>query len=141
MSVPIAARAVLTAFLLACLMSCAPHASPQATPAAAAPVTHPDFSGFWNLDARIPRDEALMKQVAPDTAFIDDTGPKELPAGDFGGLKLKPATLEATRKWNPYAYFPTNVIRASREIIHRGRTRSLPPNRPAKPIGNLEPSL
>ena len=81
------------------LTSCAPQA-PQT--AAAAPVTHPDFSGFWNLDARVPRDEALMKQVAPNTAFIDDTGPKEFPAGDFGGLKLKPAALEAVGKWNPY---------------------------------------
>jgi hypothetical protein len=50
----------------------------------------------------IARDESLMKLVAPNTAFLDDTGPKEFPAGDFGGLKLKPATLEATRKWNPY---------------------------------------
>jgi hypothetical protein len=112
MSVPIAARALCTAFLLACLTSCAQHASPQAAPAPAAPVTHPDFSGFWNLDTRIPRDAALMKQVAPDTAFIDDTGPKELPAGDFGGLKLKPAALAATRTWNPYAQLtPENACK------------------------------
>ncbi len=90
----------LIALSLTGLTACAPHASTQT--ATAAPVTHPDLSGFWNLDARIPRDEALMRQVAPNTAFIDDTGPKELPAGDFGGLKLKPAALEAVSKWNPY---------------------------------------
>ena len=72
-------------------------------PTASVPsAAHPDFSGFWNLDLHTPRDEALMMEVAPNTAFIDDTGPKELPAGDFGGLKLKPVALEAVRHWNPY---------------------------------------
>jgi hypothetical protein len=92
--------AALVAISLSGLISCAPRASTQT--ATAAPVTHPDLSGFWNLDTRVPRDEALMKQVAPNTAFIDDTGPKELPAGDFGGLKLKQAALDAVSKWNPY---------------------------------------
>ena len=68
--------------------------------AAAAP--HPDLSGFWNLDSKIPREESLMKRVAPNTAFLDDTGAKEFPKGEFGGLKLKPAALEATRTWNPH---------------------------------------
>jgi hypothetical protein len=85
----------LIAAALAGLTSCAPHASTQPVTAAPAPVTHPDLSGFWNLDVRVPRDEALMRQVAPNSALIDDTGPKELPAGDFGGLKLKPAALQA----------------------------------------------
>lgn len=84
--------------------------SAAATPPATA--AHPDFSGFWNLDVSIPRDEALMSQVAPNTAFLDDTGPKEFPAGEFGGLKLKPAALEATRKWNPYTQLtPENACK------------------------------
>src|SRR5262249_36280110 len=102
MSVAMAARAVLTAFSLACLSACAPQAPPQGAPAAAAAAqpaaAHPDLSGFWNLDVRIPQDEALMRQVAPNPAFLDDTGPKEFPAGEYGGLKLKPAALEAVRK-------------------------------------------
>lgn len=97
--IPVVVVVVLITLSVTGLISCAPQAPQTAT---AAPVTHPDFSGFWNLDARVPRDEALMKQVAPNTAFIDDTGPKEFPAGDFGGLKLKPAALEAVGKWNPY---------------------------------------
>ena len=86
---------------------------PAAAPVVAAPVTHPDLSGFWNLDMSVARDDDLMKQVAPNTAFIDDTGPKELPAGDFGGLQLKPAALEAARKWDPYTQLtPENACKA-----------------------------
>jgi hypothetical protein len=100
----------LIAISLTGLTSCAPHASPQT--ATAAPVTHPDLSGFWNLDTRVPRDESLMRRVAPNTAFIDDTGPKELPAGDFGGLKLKQAALDAVSKWNPYTQLtPDNACK------------------------------
>jgi len=63
---------------------------------------HPDFSGFWNLDIRVPRDARLMKQVASNTAFLDDTGPKELPLGDYGGLRLTPAALEKAQHWDPH---------------------------------------
>jgi hypothetical protein len=82
-----------------------PGSAPAATgaaAAAAAPAAHPDLSGFWNLDIRIPRDPELMGKVAPNTAFLDDTGPVEFPAGNFGGLKLTPAAQEAARNWNPY---------------------------------------
>ena len=91
-----------------------PAAAPTATaPVVSAVVAHPDLSGFWNLDMSVPRDDELMKQVAPNTAFLDDTGPKEFPAGDFGGLKLKPAALEAARKWDPYAQLtPENACKA-----------------------------
>jgi hypothetical protein len=90
-----------------------PAATPAAaTPAVPTPVAHPDLSGFWNLDMSVARDEDLMKQVAPNTAFLDDTGPKEFPAGDFGGLKLKPAALEAARKWDPYTQLtPENACK------------------------------
>ena len=98
---------------LSILSACAPRA---ATPASAAPppaaATHPDLSGFWNLDVKIPRDEALMKEVAPNTAFLDDTGPKEFPAGEYGGLQLKPAALEAVKKWSPYTQLsPENACK------------------------------
>jgi hypothetical protein len=70
---------------------------------AAAPMKdgHPDLSGYWDLDARIPRDAALMKKIAPDTAVLDDTGPVEFPRGEYGGLKLKPAARDAADKWDP----------------------------------------
>ena len=92
----------LMLLLLAGVAGCTqPSHTPPAT--AAPPVAaHPDFSGFWNLDVKVPRDPQLMAKVAPNTVFLDDTGPVEFPAGEFGGLKLKPAALEAARKWNPY---------------------------------------
>jgi hypothetical protein len=70
----------------------------------AAPPTkdgHPDLSGYWDLDTRVPRDGALMKKVAPNTAVLDDTGPVEFPRGEYGGLKLKPAARAAADAWNP----------------------------------------
>lgn len=64
-------------------------------------VQHPDLSGFWDLDLHVPRDAELMSKVAPNAAFIDDTGPAELPRGNYGGLRLTPAALEHARHWNP----------------------------------------
>jgi hypothetical protein len=91
-------RTGLIALLLALLAACGAGRRSAAPP----PPAPPDLSGFWNLDMGIPQDAALLKQVAPDTVLLDDTGPKEFPAGNFGGLKLKPAALEAARKWDPY---------------------------------------
>ena len=79
----------------------------------AAAEVHPDLSGFWNLDLKVPRDPQLMSQVAPDTAFIDDTGPAELPRGNYGGLKLTPAAAEKAKHWDPHAQLtPENACRA-----------------------------
>ena len=57
-----------------------------AQPKAAAPYKaprdaegHPDLSGFWDLDTKVPRDAALMKRIGPNTAVLDDTGPVEFP--------------------------------------------------------------
>jgi len=82
--------------LLTGLAACAPQQPP-------APPAHPDLSGFWSLDVQIPRDPELMSKVAPDTAFLNDTGPKEFPAGEYGGLKPRPAALEAISKFDPHA--------------------------------------
>jgi hypothetical protein len=51
---------------------------------------------------KVPRDVRLMSEVAPNTAFIDDTGPVELPLGNYGGLKLTPSALEKAKHWNPH---------------------------------------
>jgi hypothetical protein len=73
----------------------------------------PDFSGFWNLDMHIARDADLMSKIAPNTVFIDDTGPVELPLGDYGGLTLTPAALAHAREWNPRdALSVSNACRA-----------------------------
>jgi len=70
--------------------------------AAGAPAaSHPDLSGYWNLSMRIPRDPRLMSELPPGTVVLNDTGPVELPARDFGGLKVKPAALAAALAWKP----------------------------------------
>jgi hypothetical protein len=73
----------------------------------------PDLSGFWNLDMHVARDPELMSRVAANTVFIDDTGPVELPLGDYGGLILTPAALTHARQWNPRdALTVTNACKA-----------------------------
>jgi hypothetical protein len=68
---------------------------------AGAASVHPDLSGFWNLSTKVPRDTAMIARLPPNTVLLEDTGPVEFPAGVYGGLKVKPAALEAARKWNP----------------------------------------
>jgi hypothetical protein len=89
------------ALLLIC--GCSSHGSVVATSSAptAAAAVHPDFSGFWNLDMKVPRDPGLMALVPPNTVFMDDTGPVEFPAGVYGGLIPTPAAQAAIRKWSP----------------------------------------
>jgi hypothetical protein len=62
---------------------------------------HPDLSGYWNLDAKVPRDAALMARIGPNTAVLDDTGAVEFPRNEYGGLKLKPAARAAADAWDP----------------------------------------
>jgi hypothetical protein len=106
--------AVLAAALLT-LGGCSGGASSTA-PAASAPVaasSHPDFSGFWNLDMKVPRDAALMARVPPNTVFMDDTGPVEFPAGNYGGLIPTAAAQAAIKKWSPRDQLkPQNACRS-----------------------------
>jgi hypothetical protein len=69
--------------------------------AQAAPGGHPNFSGFWDLSVRIPRDKTLMDELPSGTVVLDDTGPVEYPRGEYGGLKIKPKALAAAKAWNP----------------------------------------
>jgi len=83
---------------------CSSHGSQPATQSAPAPTAtaaHPDFSGFWNLDMKVPRDPGLMALVPANTVFMDDTGPVEFPAGVYGGLIPTPAAQAAIKKWSP----------------------------------------
>ena len=100
-----ASRRFACAAALLLIAGCSQHGPAPATgpaPAASAPAeTHPDLGGFWNLDMKVPRDPALMALVPPDTVFMDDTGPVEFPAGNYGGLIPTPAAQAAIKKWNP----------------------------------------
>ncbi|MGH8258486.1 MAG: hypothetical protein ACREUG_02210 [Steroidobacteraceae bacterium] len=83
------AAAAVTAAVVAC----------AATAAATAAV--PDLSGYWDLTMKVAPDPALMHQLPPHTVVLHDTGPVELPRGDFGGLKIKPQALAAALAWKP----------------------------------------
>ncbi|MBX5462660.1 MAG: hypothetical protein IRZ28_16415 [Steroidobacteraceae bacterium] len=61
----------------------------------------PDLSGFWNLAGGVPKDKVLLGKLPPNTVILEDTGAAEFPAGEFGGLKVKPHALEAAKRWNP----------------------------------------
>jgi hypothetical protein len=62
----------------------------------------PDLSGFWTLDvAKIEDDPALIAKLPANTVMVRDTGIVEFGIGDYGGLKLKPHTLEEARQWKP----------------------------------------
>jgi len=72
---------------------------------AAAPArsaVHPDLSGFWILSMQPPTlAKTLTTKLPANTVVVDDTGPAELPIGDYGGLKVKAAALAEARKWKP----------------------------------------
>jgi hypothetical protein len=106
---------IITLCLIA-LAGCGTQGGAQSSAAASAPVAkaaaHPDFSGFWNLDMKTPRDPALMALVPANTVFMDDTGPVEFPAGNYGGLIPTPTALAAIKKWNPrQQLLPQNACR------------------------------
>lgn len=62
----------------------------------------PDLSGFWNLDfGQGKPDPELIAKLPPNTVLIDDTGPAEFPAHEYGGLKPKPEALARAEAWKP----------------------------------------
>ena len=80
--------------------------APAALAASPAPIKktlhgHPDLSGYWNLNDKIPQDKALMARLAPNTVVLNDTGAAEFPRGEYGGLKLSPAAQAAATTWDP----------------------------------------
>src|SRR5580658_4491202 len=109
----IALGVLAPALLMMC--GCAPHGTVATTSSAPPPAAaaHPDFSGFWNLDMKVPRDAALMALVPANTVFMDDTGPVEFPAGVYGGLIPTPAAQAAIKKWSPRDQLkPENACRS-----------------------------
>jgi hypothetical protein len=94
-------RLLLCILGLLVLMGRAQSGGAAPSPTAAKTKGPPDISGFWNLDIKVPRDPYLMSKVALNSGFIDDTGPIELPMGNYGGLKPTPAALDKARHWNP----------------------------------------
>lgn len=62
----------------------------------------PDLSGFWSPLTRAGEPpQALLDRLPPGTVILDDVGPVEFPAGDFGGLVVKPDARAAALRWRP----------------------------------------
>jgi hypothetical protein len=73
-----------------------------ATSALSAEKSRPDFSGFWSPErGQLKSDPVLSKFVTPGAVVMLDTGAAEFGLMEFGGLKPKPAALEAARTWVP----------------------------------------
>ncbi len=68
---------------------------------AAEPLARPDFSGSWGAGRAAPPDPARVAALPPGTVIVPDAGAPELPAANFGGLKLKPAAMAAAARWDP----------------------------------------
>lgn len=65
------------------------------------PAARPDLSGYWGPGRGLKPDQATLDRLPPNTVFVADAGATELPAGDYGGLRPRPAALEAARRWRP----------------------------------------
>jgi hypothetical protein len=63
--------------------------------------THPNLSGYWSAGRAFRSAEAPRGPLPPNTVLLADAGAPELPAGNFGGLKVKAAALAAAMKWKP----------------------------------------
>jgi hypothetical protein len=93
----------------------------------------PNLSGFWNLSRKQhPPDPGLVAKLPSGAVLLNDTGAPELPPGDFGGLKVKPAALAAAKAWKPQddmtvsrACLPPSIVYATQGPfpfeIHQGR--------------------
>jgi hypothetical protein len=61
----------------------------------------PNLDGFWTVKfERKPSGQALIDSLPKGAVLIKDTGAGELAAGDFAGLKLKPAAIEQVKKYD-----------------------------------------
>jgi hypothetical protein len=61
----------------------------------------PSLDGFWTVKLeRKPSGQALIDSLPKGAVLINDTGAGELAAGDFAGLKLKPAAIDQVKKYN-----------------------------------------
>ena len=90
--------------------------SPHAAVRSAA---HPDLSGYWSLSRQQPApDPDLQSRLTPGAVVLHDTGPTELPIGDFGGLLPTPEALAAAKAWSPRDEMALNKVCASPSIIY-----------------------
>lgn len=72
-------------------------------PAAEADATRVNLSGFYMpaIDLNIEAAQGFIEALPDDAVLLADAGFKEFGTMEFGGLKLKPHTLEQARQWSP----------------------------------------
>jgi hypothetical protein len=61
----------------------------------------PDLSGYWGAGRAATPDPARVAALPPNTVVLKDAGATEFPLGEFGGLRVKPAALDAAKRWKP----------------------------------------
>lgn len=74
---------------------------PTTQPRPTTEARRPDFSGYWAAGRAFRASEKDPSPLPPNTVMLNDAGAIELPSGNFGGLKVKPAALAAALKWKP----------------------------------------
>ena len=78
-----------------------------------------DFTGFWSpAGQQHPMDERLMEQLPPETVVLDDASYVEFPAGEYGGLAIKPHALEAAESWDPTDAFRLENVCRTPAVIY-----------------------
>lgn len=87
--------AVLGAALLLWAVATAAEQSARETP------SRPNLSGYWGAGRAFRATEAVAGTLPPNTVDLGDAGARELSAGNFGGLKVKPAALATAMRWKP----------------------------------------
>ena len=72
------------------------------------------FSGFWTVQfGADPSGGGLVDALPEDVVLIDDAGGGELAAGEYSGLRLSEAALEAVRSYDYQSeLLPENACRA-----------------------------
>jgi hypothetical protein len=107
----------VTVAAVALLGGCQQHSTPA--PAAAVVEKKPDLSGYWTLSRNqsLP-DQRFLDSLPPNTVFLNDTGAAEFAIGDYGGLKPKPAAIEAAKKWKPTDDMQVSTACAPPSIIY-----------------------
>jgi hypothetical protein len=61
----------------------------------------PDLSGYWGPGRAGTPDQARVAALPANTVVLKDAGAAEFPAGEYGGLKVKLAALDAAKRWKP----------------------------------------
>jgi hypothetical protein len=104
---------VLRLCAFAAMLFCASCDNPGTAPVTSADapttVTQPDLSGYWmiSFDPIPPQREPTAEEqdflsgLAPGAVLLGDSGLPEFAPGDYGGLQLTPAAVDAARTYDP----------------------------------------